>query len=520
MIKNVKSKVLIYLLLLGVFSSSYGQEKVFENISKAYLRNMGEITEENEVTGYYMFYQSEKLSRKEFSYELEILDQNLNPIASKNIIGSKYLFLLEGAYNGDALMMKFYDAKEKMIINRAYGKKAEELKVEKREISKKEQNMLAMSSFAETFDMFPVNNLGFVDYRVKKIGSKYGYEMYFFPTKAGMKPWTITSKEGLKLHETATFLYGDEKVILSSVMTKKSLMSKSVEMELLATDAKTGKTLFRKKVEDPSYELMVLNGYESNEPGYIHLFGNYFPKGVKELSNSNLGLFSLKVDLTGKIVEKKFVSWAKDVSAFLPVNERGKMEKVGYTYFHKIVRNADGNVYAIGEQYRKQVSALGVASLVLNGSNSNTSTAEMVVEDLMIFEFNSDFALKNVNIVDKTKTRVYLPQGAEWNGPQILAYYIKSYGGFDYEFLQFNKDKSVLTIGYLDYEKLKGEKSKNILGTVSYLEDKSTTDKIELSKVRSSDRVRILPGKEGNVLIAEYLSKEKKLDLHLEKINY
>ncbi len=88
-------------------------------------------------------------------------------------------------------------------------------------------------------------------------------------------------------------------------------MSKRIEIEMLALDTKTGKELFSKKIEDPKYELMAMNGFDSDAEGNVFLFGTYYAKGTKELSKPSLGLFSLKLNLKGDVVSKKirFMGW-------------------------------------------------------------------------------------------------------------------------------------------------------------------------------------------------------------------
>ncbi len=217
------------------------------------------------------------------------------------------------------------------------------------------------------------------------------------------------------------------------------------------------------------------------------------------------------------LFRKKFVSWAGDVSKFLPVNLKGMIKDVGYVFFHDIVRNSDGKILAIGEQFRKQTSASGVAVKMMGGS---ASTAEMRIEDLMVFEFDEDFTLENVNVIEKTRSRVNLPDGAGLNGPQILSYYVKAVGGFDFEFLQYNKEKSIITVGYLDWVKKKGEKNRWKFGTVTYTDSKPVEDIVELNYKNTNGILKVYPGKPGHFMKLEYSIKEKKLEFLLEKINY
>jgi len=93
-------------------------------------------------------------------------------------------------------------------------------------------------------------------------------------------------------------------------------------------------------------------------------------------------------------------------------------------------------------------------------------------------------------------------------------------GGFDYEFIEFNKDHSIFSIGYIDYVKLKGEDNKFIFGSITYTDSKPTKDSVELKTVKEKKSIRVLPAKIGNIVIVEYSPKEKTLNMRIEKLNY
>jgi len=489
------------------FNLSWAQKKTVSNVVSIQLKNMGPILTDTEVTGYYMFYQTDKLSKKVFSYEIDILDQNLNKISSQTIEGSKYMYLVDAVYNNSSLLLKLFDLKTKELTFTQYDNQAKEISKTVRKASKLEYMIIAQAAQnkgGQNVTVFPIKKVGFVDYGSEK-NKSYGYVINFYPSQKDGKKWTVSSDVNSKDHEFATFIYGDENIIVNSIIKKSSLMSKSIDMSLLAINTKTGKIMYEKAINDANYETMVLNGLESDSEGNVYLFGNYYPKGKNEISSPSLGLFAAQLDNKGNAIEKSFISWAEDISKFIDVNEKGKMKDVGYIFFHDIIRNADGNVYAIGEQYKKQMK--GIAT-------------DMVIEDMMIFEFNKDYKLQKVNIVDKEKSRLTLPQGMGINGAQILSYYVKSIGGFDYEFVEFNNDHSIFSVGYIDYIKVKGEANKYSFGSITYTDGQPTIDAIDLKTVKEKKTIKVLPAKIGNIVILEYFPDEKSLEMRIEKLNY
>jgi hypothetical protein len=284
----------------------------------------------------------------------------------------------------------------------------------------------------------------------------------------------------------------------------------------MAIDIRTGKKLFEKKTEDTQYELNFISANIDENTGNIALLGQYYRKDDNIVKDKSLGLCSYLMSAEGTIISKNYASWATDVRKFLPVNAQGKVEDVGYLYFHKIIKNAEGRYIAVGEQYRKVASAAGIAMTVLGGSSAGVT--KMVIEDLVFLEFTPQFKLDNVKIVDKSKTNVELPAGFDFAGPQITALYLKSLGYFDYSFSQQNPEETTFSVGYVDYEKRKGEKNGLVFGAITYADKEYATDKISLETEASS--LRVIPAKAGFVMITEYFRKTRKLDMRLEKINY
>ena len=486
----------------------FSQHRTISDVAYVQLRNAGPILTGNEVTGYYLFYKTDRVKMNVFSYKVEILDQNLNKVASQSIEGSRYLTLLNGVYNNTSLMLKLYEAGKRELIFLQFDNQANQQSKTTRRAGRMEAAMLQkalQTDDGQDIDIFPISNTGFVDYRVVK-NKSYGYVIDFYPTNGKGKKWSTGSDLKSKDLEFATHIYGDENIIVSSILTKPSMFSTSVEMKLLTIDAKTGEKMYEKKIADPDYELFALNGLESDQEGNFYMLGNYYPKGKNELNSKSLGIFEAKLDKEGNVIERHFTSWSDDVSQFVDVNKKGKIKDVGFVFFHDIIRNADGNLYAIGEQFKK----------VMLGIQTN-----IVTKDMMILELDKNYTLKNVNIIDKDETKIILPKGMGINGAQSLAYYVKSRGGFDYEFTCFNKDRSIFSIGYTDYEKVSGAPNETIYGAITYADSKPTNDKVKLATSRDDKKYfKVLPSKIGSIVIMEYFKKEKKLDLRMEKINY
>ena len=122
--KLLKWNYFFALLILISSIGAFAQKASFENALRVQLRNTGAIVDNNEVKGYYMFYMTDRVDKNTNSYLLRILDANLNEIGSQKIKDTKYLFLQEGAFNGNTIMLKFYEAKERKLVFRRYDNTA------------------------------------------------------------------------------------------------------------------------------------------------------------------------------------------------------------------------------------------------------------------------------------------------------------------------------------------------------------------------------------------------------------
>ena len=224
------------------------------------------------------------------------------------------------------------------------------------------------------------------------------------------------------------------------------------------------------------------SGFENEADGSIVTFGLYYNKDDKMLKAKSLGLFTSTLDREGNFISTKRLTWDKDISKFLPINGKGKIDKMGYLYFHKIFRAADGKVYAIAEEYNKVVSGAGVAltaAAMVLGGRQTMSLSKMAIEDLVVFELDKNFSLENVKIIDKSRSAIELPAGAGYSNPQVLAMYIKALDGFDYSFTQLHNDKTNFSICYTDYDKTEKKREWRFFA-VTHFENQYAVDKISL----------------------------------------
>lgn len=518
--------VAVFLLLA---QRAYTQNFSKTGVLKMSLRNSGEILQDNQVKGYYFFYNQEKKDRKTNNYLLTVYDENLREINSVNIARPTNYVLVDGAFNGDVFGFLFYDTREQIIELIAYDQTLKETGTSKGKLKSKSAQAtfgaIATGTVASQAYLVPVSHKGFLYYGVKEGSATKSQFQTEFYDNAMKLVWSTPAPETAQNVEIAMEGFQSGGYIGSLILQKKNMTSKDIDTDLMVQQVDDGKTLFRIPMQTKQYSVSYSDVYFDAEKQNFVVFGEYYNLKDKELKAQSLGFIYLTVDMTGKIVGEKINSWEKEISHVTPVNAKGKVEGTNTNVLvHDIIRTSDGQIFVVGEQYKKAASAAGIAMNVLavaagGGVYSNASNVQLNVYNLVIFQFNPDYTINKLHIFEKDKNVVSLPSGAGYMSSKLLSYYAKAVGGFDYTFSQVAQDKNTFLVTYINYDREKGEKAKNLLGAIVYTPEKVfSVDKMALN--RKSTEYFVQRAKEGYVLITEYFKKEKRIDSRLEKINF
>jgi hypothetical protein len=499
-----KISVLIFLILSMRLLSAQSLSK--PNVGSIKLRNAGAIFQNGIVKGYFNFYNLEKSDRKNNNYQLTITDENLREVNSINITRPSYYLLVDGVFNGESFAFLFYDAKEKSIELIAYDKTLKESGKQIKKLDNKFANgvyaYMAQGHEASQAFLKAVPNKGFLYYGIKD-DSKSDFEIELYDNTMKRK-WVAYGPDDDYDFENAGEALQDELYSGSVIMKRKNLMSMDLEMDLLVQNISDGKTVFRVPIATSKYNISLAEIFFEKDKQQFLIFGEYFDKNEKMLKAQSLGFITIALDMKGKIVSEKVNSWSADIKKLVDTKDKNKFDDT-FILFHDFIRTADGQIFAVGEQYKK--AGIPMAAMKLN------------IYNMVLFQFDPNFVIKKVNVFEKDKNSFDLPQGMMVFSSKLLSYIAKSQGAFDYVFTQVSKDKNTFVVNYINYDREKGEKSKNVLGSIVYTPEKTlTVDKLSLNR-KSSDYF-VYQAKEGYILISEYFAKDKRLDSRLEKINY
>lgn len=519
----MKQLFIAFVFVLGCSLSALAQKMTVENVHKASPRNAAAIKEGSEVKGYYFFFISDKIDKKTNEYTLRITDDNLKMLKDVKFQDSKHVYILESSFNGTDLVFLLYNDDENTFEYQVYGADGKKKHNYLRQITKKEERYLKLTYLAMNDDdeqykgLYPIENTGFISVMPSREDKDYTFQVDYFSSQK-KKQWTYTPTEGGKKF-VGDYLGNYNGVVYLEVLRYGGAFDQKPDSYILGLNLETGKKLFEKPTDSKfrfyPASMSLVNG------GKPYLYGEYFDVDANIMKDKSSGFAFWGIDEAGKITSEKYVSWSVDMSKYLDVSSKGKIEDFGFMYLHQIVQTADGKIYAVGEGFKKVASALGIASTILgaaSGSRGGASMAKIKVTDMMLLTFDQDFNIKGAKVYDKNSNSVEFPSGSEFVSTPLMGKMLKYYyGGFDYAYTQVNKDLTSFSVCYSDFVREKGGYKGGTFNSITCTDGKITTDKINTKSDAKFSAV--YPSKQGQVLIMDYYKKDKRLEMHIEKLN-
>jgi hypothetical protein len=512
------------LIAILISHSLIAQNLTIDKVYTAYLRNSGPILQKEEVKGYYLFYQSDKVDRHTDEYTVQILDENLNKVKEIKFTDDKSIQLLESSYNGSELIFLFYNKGEKQLDYRIYDMSGKMKYDYTKEIDKKTKAMLENYERFKREDglnkeIFDIEDRGFITIIPERDGSHYTYEIDILHSDE-KKQFAYNPTDDYKFAQ-ASYLGSNDSVALFEVLKKEKVSNNKFESWLLGINLFTGRKAFEISTEKEEYKFFPMNISTVQGSTDYMVLGEYYDKDKTVVSDNTLGLAIWIMDNKGNVKIRKYSSWTKDLGKFLNVNEKGRIDQIGYLFFHRIIQTEDGKIFAVGEGYKRTASALGITMTALGalgGTVGGNGVTKLVITDMVLLQFDKLFNFENVKVYEKNHNNFESPNGmgGDFVTPQIMAQIAKTLGRFDFAFTQTDQNHSAFVVGYTDYERNSDYRGMTF-HSISYANSNLTTDKINLAS--KATRSIVLPGKPGSVMILEYFKKEKKLDMRLEKLN-
>jgi hypothetical protein len=502
----------LFALLAGL--NAQAQIKTgLENVNSVSLRNAGAIKKQNDIRGYYFFYESDKIDRNTREYTLQVLDENLNAAKPTKLILDKKTALIESATNETSVCFMFLNQETESLDYSIYGADGKVNYNYSLPIDKKSKAYFVQAlSVGETGSggkLAVADTTCYISVIPVRDGKNYSYSI------AGLlsnkrKQWVYEPHDEER-KSSCSYIGSTDSVAFFSIIKFDKLMSNKGHASLLGIDMFTGQKKFDISMEDQKFKLWP-TAAKKIDGNQMVLMGNYYDKEDYAAKDNSLGYGFWIVDSKGKIIQEKYNTWATDVAKFLKTDAKGRLDEVGNIHTHKMVATADGKYIVIGEGFKKALDGVKLAMSIL--SQSYSGVINVKTTDMVLMKFNSDFKIEGAGIYDKYSSKVGVP--GDFVSTPMLGYLVAALGGFDYEFTQVNDDKTSVVVGYTDYERSKDFKGLTF-HSIRYQDGKFKTDKINMES--EGTWMRIMPAKAGFVMIYEYFKKKKKLEYRLEKMN-
>ena len=491
-----------------------------DKVYTAYLRNSGTIMAKGQIKGYFFLYMSDKIDRHTDEYTLQILDENLNKVQSIKFEDSKKLSLLESAYNGNSISFLFKNEDTKTLDMKIYDFDGKLLYTYSRDFDKKTDDLMKRYATMHTDEgmnknVFDIGDEGYVSVLPLREGKASTYAMDYYSSDS-KKQWTYTAEDAEK-YVTAEYLGCTDSLIILEVLKENKASGKDATSHLVGINFVTHKKQFEIDGTNDQYNLAP-SSVVPLDSGRLLLMASYFDKDKNILKDFSLGLAIYEITTSGKILKKTYNSWTGDMARYLPTNSKGKIDDIGYLYIHKLLRTPDNRLFVVGEGYKRQADGVGIALNVLaiaGGGSTEAGVTKIVITDLVMMEFNSQFKITNATIYDKAKNTAIANKLSDYVSQHMLADYLKMIGAFDYAFTTGDADNANFSVCYNDYER-SSDYHGQTFNAIKYNGKKFTTDKIELKSKASM--MRVFPAKAGSIMIMEYFKKDKRLDFRLEKL--
>lgn len=504
---RTRRSILALAILVSV--ASHAQEATIENVLRSRSRGSGTIMKNNELAGYWNFYQVDREDSKNNSFRMAMFDNNLASAGEIKITRPKASYLMENVFNGKAFMFLYLNGKE--IEMETYDAKGAKLGSATYEDASKWERMrmtqaLQMGTNAEVNQsIFPMGDEGFIKQTLVK-GDKRGYQLVAYDNQL-KEVWVTTASLAGEI-ENLDVIEVTDKYIIGSVLKQKNLFDMPDNTLLAMFDVKTGKRLWEKEISHQGKPMTVLNAFQVEGKDEILLLGEYFEPKANIIKGKSQGMYSMRLGLDGVPLQTELYNWEKDVLPFVPADEKGKQD-MRRIFVHKVVRLPNGTVHLIGEEYNKAVSPTGGIQLTMR--------------DMFIFELDAELKLKRCEVVPKTKSRVAFPTEYAQLSGSVLAQLVKLMGYFDYEFTTVDNNGGRYFCTYTDYDRSKnedGDKIGTYAGTiVGDGVNKVTLDKYDV-KAKGATYFRVYPAKPGYILVSEYRRKLKRISYRLERVNF
>jgi hypothetical protein len=330
------------------------------------VRNAGAITQNGQLKGYYYFYNLEKQDRKNNNYMLTVTDENLREISSVNVTRPNTYLLVDAVFNGESFGFLFYDVKEGAVELMGYDRSLKPTNIVNKKLENKYANspylFVAQGNQPMQSYLVGVQDKGFVYYGVDN-GPKAEHEIEFYDNNMKQAWRSVGPRDDEFDFEAPTEGFRDKIYIGSVVGKRTNALSMDVLYDLLVHKIDDGELVFRIPLATSKYNYSPSEIFFDEKKQQFVFLGEYYNKGEKIIKAESQGFISMSLDMKGETLSETVTPW-EDIRKKVEAKDLAEFEKKDII-FHEFLRTAEGQIFAIGEQYKRNGTKLDVYNMVM-----------------------------------------------------------------------------------------------------------------------------------------------------------
>lgn len=508
-----------FLLLYVLCFSMQAQISKLNEFSKGKFYSSDVIIDDNNnVKGYFLLFETDKVAKEKYELEYVVLDENLTKVTNGFITEMKYESLLINASSIDVgvslsgknkLLITFLDNfKNSDLIRPGINfMRYRILDLETNELGPpfifNNDKLLVDPVFDRTTTNWrnnqsefirPYDKLGFVVNSIDYFKGRRVTERYLKCFDENLKEkwkfvYEVNPRNAIK---TMGYLTSDEDVLVmlsqkARYREQRTLIEYQPEMSLMLIDSKEG--TLRKEFIFPESSKISYSVKECKIRGdKLFVIGNYYTSDKYGIlyNEKNLGLYSFVFDKsTGNLLSSDYLKWDSLKDKY-EVDRKGYIKR-GFLFTHKMILKEDGDILVVVEPFLKKP----------------------VTVTMLFFTLDSKLGIKDVFEVSKPRDESTGKSGILKKPGEDDYLYYQNLGNDEYLFFLNDNDKVFYT----------RRNTQTKYGIVSYSEGKFKRQTIDFKTENSS--IRAYNSKKGYMMLIEnFDEKEKPTEFRLEKIHY
>lgn len=527
----MKKIVLSLMAVLGICGALFSQSKVFKEVSGEISTQVSAIRQDDVVIGYIAFTRLEKVSDELYSYKITIMDENLNDIGTVNFKDEK-LYLQGTAFEQDVLCIAYFKTN---MLDKKFGSSKQFYAARDRAKNAIKMHFLGLDGRIIDTVNTPVEiDTKFIQssgYFYPKGELKHNLNLINIPDHGFATIYGDSKKNVLTVYEP-TGKKSWQRVIKEDPVSHLELLASGQELYLLTEGS--GNKEIKKHYEANSYELLSFNIKDSsanqkisikdkkshqlniftfeNDPGTGKPYISGYMKSTKKRAHAKsvngvarghyAGIFSYNIMSPQKKDLKEVYTYWDDASNS-QVSANGYLEdQQSYAKFYTSFRDFEGNTYFTADGIKRNTSAMRTAANLLWLPTIPLSPMSVFVIGTRKGRLGNPLLLKQDNNGKISCATLFEGEKYKsWYSNITISelgnrtYYTATNHDQKQQFLVVTENKTTSVYNINTHKQVR---------TVP-LKDK------KISR-------RVIPAKEGHILISEYNSKENSTTVSIEAL--